>query len=476
VAHARQHLRGASALAVSQAGTRLLSFLVLIVVQKNVTVAENGLFQLALRLAFLMALFTEFGIRGYLLREVARRRENQAAAQAIFGNVLNVRLALVAPVWAVGTLILWAANYPRTTLAAVAIFYVFTVLDSFAMLFKYLFRAYDRMEFDAIFSLLGRGLLLLGLLALWRWHTLTIPAIGTVHVAAAAAETLLLAVCITKVLGLRLVQPWDRAGVGMALRRSIPFAVINIIGTLYMSTGTLALSKMMGEEAVGYYNAASRLPEALQFLPTAVVNALIPFLSRHHRDRELVARYYGLLVRYMGYAAVILSAVLVFAPEWVIRVIARKEYTTALAVFRYYGVWLILIYYQIIGANLLICLDAEKIVMVRAVVALALNVVLNIVGIRLWGLNGAAAALVATEAFSAVLYLLALAHRGVPTPWSAIARIAVVGAVSVALLTGLNARMPDTLRVAVAVAGGSLAACVFLWHDDRSLVRRILRG
>ncbi|MGB9693166.1 MAG: oligosaccharide flippase family protein, partial [Candidatus Sumerlaeaceae bacterium] len=276
MSRARQHLKGATALTISQAGTRFLSLLTLVIIQKHVTVEENGLFQLALRLSFLLALFTEFGIRGYIVREVARCRSERQLSQTVFGNVLNLRLALVVPVGCIGALILWAAGYSRTTLAVVGFFYVFTVLDSFATLFKFLFRAYDRMEFDAIFSVLGRFLILAGLIVLLQAGHLTVPKIAAVHIGAAGAECLALAVSIPMFLQLSLLHRWDSRGILEALRRSIPFAVINIIGTLYMSTGTIALSKMLGEQAVGYYNAASRLPEALQFLPTAVVNALIP--------------------------------------------------------------------------------------------------------------------------------------------------------------------------------------------------------
>lgn len=475
VTRARRHLKSAGFLTFSQAGTRLLSFLSIILIQKNVSVADNGLFQLGLRLAFLLSLFTEFGIRGYVVREVARHREDAAAAQRIFGNVLNLRLALVGPVWVVGAAILWWAGYPKGTIAVIGLFYLFTVADSFAILFKYLFRAYDRMEFDAYFSVLGRTLLLLGLLGLWHLHSLTVPRIAYVHIAAASTEALLLAFCILWILRLRILHPWDSAGILLALRRSVPFAVINIIGTLYMSTGTIALSKLLGEEAVGYYNAASRLPEALQFLPTAVVNALIPFLARHHNERDLVSRYYRILVQYLGYCALMGAAVFLFVAEWVIRVVAKEEYLKAASVFRYYGVWLVLVYYQIIAANILICLDAEKVVMARALLVLVINVVLNVIGIRIWGLNGAALALVTSESLSVLLYYIALSRRRVSLSLQAWGRLATVFILTALPMIALNTLVPDVLRVAAGLGCGILASAYFSWVDDRSLLASIVR-
>ncbi|MCX7625815.1 MAG: oligosaccharide flippase family protein, partial [Candidatus Sumerlaeaceae bacterium] len=239
---ARRHLHNAAWLTVSQAAARLLSFLAVVLIQKNLSVAENGIVQLGLRLSFLMSLFTEFGIRGYVVREIARQRENHRAAQGIFSNVLNLRLALVGPVWAVGTAILWLAGYPRTTLVVVTLFYVFTVADSFATLFKFVFRAYERMEFDAYFSILGRTLLVAALLGCWSLNAFRVSSVSAAHIVSALMEALLLSWCVTKILGLRLRSRWDSRGISLALRQSVPFAVINIIGTLYMSTGTIALS------------------------------------------------------------------------------------------------------------------------------------------------------------------------------------------------------------------------------------------
>jgi len=481
VSHARRHAKSAAALTISQAGTRLLSLLTLIIVQKNVSVAENGLFQLGLRVGFLLALFTEFGLRGYLVRELARHREDRIKSQEIFGNVFNVRLVLVCPVFVIGGLLCALAGYSRPALVAIGLFYFFAVGDSVAMLFKFVFRAYERMEFDAIFSVIGRTLIVSGVVVLWLMRRLTVPSIGGVHIFASLTEAALLALCITHFLGLRLVHPIHWRGMTSVLHRSIPFAVINIIGTMYMSTGTIILSKMLGEESVGYYNAASRLPEALQFFPTAVMNALIPFLARRHNDRALVERYYHFLTRYLGFLAVTCGAVLTLAPQWVITLVAKQDYLTAVPVFRCFGVWLILVYYQILAANILICLDAEKIVMARAVVALVLNVVLNMWWIRLGGVNGAAAALLATEAVSCILYLSALSRRGIPTPVSAFFRIGVVAfSAGIPIVVGLKLFPTAFWGQTLGVTGGIICAAIltvlFALKDDRPVLRSLLKG
>ncbi|MCX7626586.1 MAG: polysaccharide biosynthesis C-terminal domain-containing protein, partial [Candidatus Sumerlaeaceae bacterium] len=245
---------------------------------------------------------------------------------------------------------------------------------------------------------------------------------------------------------------------------------------LYMRTGTIALSNVLGEEAVGYYNAPARLPEALQFLPTAVINSLIPFLSRHHDEKELIARYYQKLVCYLGYAALIFSGVLILSPEWIIRVVAKEEYLSAVTVFRFCGVWLLLVFYQIVAANFLICLDAEKIVMMRAVVALLLNIILNVAGIRLMGLNGAVLALVLTETVSALMYLVALARRGVTLQLGTSLRLLAVGLAITLPVLLLNRIASDTLRVAAGVVSGIGAALFLFWRDDRTLLAKLVEG
>jgi O-antigen/teichoic acid export membrane protein len=474
LSQARHHFKNASALVLSGAFAKVLMFLATVVVIKALSVADNGDFQLAFRYGFILALFTELGVRGYLVRELARSRADEGAARRLFGNVLNLRLLLTPLVLPLAVAVLWAAGYPRHTIVLVIGFFFFAVLDSFAILFKFVLRAYERMEFDALFSILGRAAILCGVCWFAASRVLNPGTVTASHLGAAAIECVLLAILIRAMLPMRFLNPVDPQGIRVTLARSMPFAVLNVVGLLYLSTGTIVLSRLAGSEAVGYFNTAARLPEALQFLPIAVVNALIPFLARHHEDLPLVRRYFSFLIRYLGFFGITFATLFMFETDFVIRAIAKPEYLIAAPAFRWYGLWILLVFIQIATANLLICLNAEKTVMRRFIFSLALNVLLNIAFVHRLGVIGAAAALALTELTSCCLDCVILWRRGVRLPVSAFLEIAAVGAACAAPVLFLQG-IPPLLRLAVSAGTTSLAIALIAWVQDREIIRRILK-
>jgi len=476
MSRATSHAKNILALLASSAFARVLSLVALAISFKALSQEENGVLQFCLRAGYLFALFTEFGIRGYLVRELARIRGNREQAQDLFARVLNARLLLVLPVLVLNIVTLSLLRYDVRTIGLGVALFVYYLLDSFAILIKFAFRAYEQMWVDAVFSTLGRGLLVVGLLGLWWSGILTLERQALVYIVSAAVEFISLAVLLYRRLHISLFVRSHVHAMLSAVRTSIPFAVVNIIGTLYLSTGTFVLSKILGESAVASYNAAARLPEAAQFIPTAIVNALIPFLSRNHGDRHIVDRYTQLLVRYCGYAGVGLAAVFIAEPLGVIHLFAKKEYESAAFLFRYFGFWAILVFYQIVGANVLICLNREKVVMLRALLALFTNVVLNLLLVQRYGLEGSAIALVVSETLSCGLYAWVLWREGIPTPLTTVVEIGIVGVLMVGTMVAVQDEMPSLVRIVVGLAVGAAVVTVLVLRRDGNILLRIFRG
>ncbi|AXA36121.1 MAG: hypothetical protein KatS3mg130_2053 [Candidatus Sumerlaea sp.] len=476
MSRARSHAKNMIALLASSAFARGLSLVALAISFKALSQEENGVLQFCLRAGYLFALFTEFGIRGYLVRELARVRGNHELAQDLFARVWNARLLLVLPVLLLNVVTLSLLQYDgRTVWLSVALF-VYYVLDSFAILIKFAFRAYEQMWVDAVFSTLGRSLLVAGLVSLWFSGTLTLERQALVYIASSGVEFIALGILLWRRLHLSLFVRSHVHAMMSAVRTSIPFAVVNIIGTLYLSTGTFVLSKLLGDTAVASYNAAARLPEAAQFIPTAIVNALIPFLSRHHADRGVVGRYSQLLVRYCGYAGVALAAVFVAEPLGVIHLFAKKEYEPVAYLFRYFGLWAVLVFYQIVGANVLICLNREKVVMMRALLALITNVVLNFLLVEHYGLEGSAIALVCSEVISCGLYAWVLWREGIPMRLSTLLEIGIVGTLMAGTMLALPNELPSLGRMIAGLAVGGAVVGVLVIQRDGQLLRRIFIG
>lgn len=475
MSQARLHLKNATALIFSGAMAKILIFLAMVRIfkDKNISVEDNGVFQLALTFGFIFSLVTEAGVRGYLVRELARARQDVQRSRELFGNVINARIMLILIVTPISFAILSAGHYDNKVICFSSWFLFYALCDSFALLFKFVLRAYERMEFDAVFSVIGRGIILVMIMYFGHSGRLNLTTVTISHITGTVIELAGLTVAMEKLLPLRIIYPLHWDGIKEALRRSLPFAVVNIVGILYLRTGTIALSKMMGEEAVGYFNTASKFPEAATFFPTAVVNALIPFLSRKHEDIKLIRRYFNFLLRYIGMVGIGVSVLFIFDTRWVILTMAKKDYLAEATTFRLFGCWVLLVFVQYALANLLICLNEERVVMKCYCFALGLNIVLNLVFIHFWGISGAAAALCLSELFCTLFDTVMLHRRGIVIPVRIIGQVLAAGVVPAVVLVVLQGSSA-LIRLPLAAIGGSAVVLLIAWKEDRHLIPKLL--
>lgn len=470
----RTHMKNVASLLVSGAMARLLALLATIYVFKRVSLSENDTFLLSLSIGYIVGVLSELGIRGYLVRELAKVHAEPASAQAIFAQVMGARWVFLLVGLPLTAIALALAGYNNAVLWSSAGFILYAILDSYAMLFKFALRAYDRMEFDAVFSVIGRLAVLVLLLICGFMHHLTLLSIVMSYIAGALLECSMLVVFLQRVTPLRILGRTSWEAVKHTMRVSFPFAVVNMIGVLYLRTGTLILSKLAGEGGVAYFNVAARLPEALGFLPIAIVNAFIPHLSRRATDIPLIRRYSGFLVRYLGFAGVFVTVLFAVETRFIILLVSKPAYLVAAPVFRWYGFWLLLSFLQYAMMNILICINEEKLVMWRYAMAFVLNIVLNLILISRWGVTGAAIALTLSELFSLVFNWTILARRQIHVPVSAFVEIALLGGLTAGMLRVCQP-LPPLVRIALAGVVAGCAVLVFAWRTDRELLMRVLR-
>ncbi len=482
----KRHAKNAFALLFSGAISKFFVLIVSIFAFKGLTKEDAGVFQLAYGLGFIFALFTEIGIRGYLLRELARRRDTPAAAQELFGDIFNARIILTIVATPVVLFLLWSLGYTRYINIVTIWFYVYAFLDSVSMMMKFALRAYERMGLEALFSILGRGIIFVFVFLLWYRHTLSVYNLIVVHLAAATIECLGLLVLCHILLPIRYCNFFVWPRIKNILIKSFPFAVINLIGLLYLKTAAITLSKFMGTAAVALFSAAERLPEAALFIPMAIVNALIPTLARSKNNPELINRIYNFLTRLISMLGIYIAMIFFLCPDWVLLLISKREYLPASTTLICCGVWMIAAFQQYITANVLICLDQEKWVMKRYILMCVFNIILTLIFVPLYGLFGAALALAISQVLATSVDMFKL--RRYSCYLSAPDILSILGLMlfeALPLLCPIPFKASErlqhilpvspqtTLSVGLALTVGLIYICFILVYKDRDLLKSV---
>jgi O-antigen/teichoic acid export membrane protein len=163
-------------------------------------------------------------------------------------------------------------------------------------MFYSIFQAFERMEFQAIGQMLSAALILGGVIFAIN-HGFSVVGFASLYVIASAVA-LAYGVAVMKLKFSNLASPsaakvmeFDWSFWEPTIRQALPFFFIAALDLISLRIGTVMLSAMKGEEAVGWYSASFQLAQILLFIPAAFLAALYPVVSRFYVSSEESLRF-----------------------------------------------------------------------------------------------------------------------------------------------------------------------------------------
>ena len=269
--------RNTTLLLLSSVASFVLGFFFTVYVARYLAAEGFGVLSFALAFTALFAVLTDIGLQTLMIREIAR---DKTLARKYLGNIGVLKMLLGIITFGLIALTINLLHYPAETIRVVYLVGLTVILGAFSTMFYGLFRAYERMEFEALGGALSSALTLAG--ALWAInHDYSVVGFGWVYL---AVSTIMLGYCLV-VSKWRFAMPRieiDLVFWKESIKQAWPFALSGLFLTIYVCTDSVMLSVMKGNEEVGWYNAAYRLILILSFLPAAYFGAVFPIMSRLH--------------------------------------------------------------------------------------------------------------------------------------------------------------------------------------------------
>ncbi|AHL23100.1 flippase [Thermococcus nautili] len=390
------------ALMVASVVSKGLAFLTLILLARYLGSENYGKLAFAMALTSFFTVIADFGLSSLIVREVARGKEKAGVYLGTF-SIFKVFLAVV--VFLALVLISHFGGYDYSTKILILLFGIYTILLSYSTFFISFFRAFERMEYEALVRSIEKVFLLV-LTAMFIYLNKKLVYFAVPYLASSSVAVLLaLFLVIHKVDKPKFLS--DKGFLVETLKESLPFALTSIFVIVYFKTDTVMLSFMIGDSAVGIYNAARNLIEGLIFLiPYPLSMALYPIMSRYALNsiEELRKVYiYGFLASLLlGLAGVLF--VLSFR-EKIILLIYGSEYLEATKVLAVLVWTFLVICVSTISSTLLNAVNKQKIVTIGTAIGASLNVVFNYLLIPKYSYVGAAYATLITEGVGFGIYL-----------------------------------------------------------------------
>lgn len=239
---------------------------------------------------------------------------------------------------------------------------------------------------------------LLQLLAVYRcWP---VRALTYITLAATAMSTVILYIQYQREFAGRTACLPDWKLLKEMIVESVPLAIAASCAVLYARCDSIMLGAMLTKAEVGIYSISVSLINVVQIVIVPVRESVYPQLIRLYReDKKLYAKRYvqiSSILTWIYIGGVALSfVVLPYAFRFL-----NPEYGQAFFVYRVHVLGTFFMYNAALRAGHFTLIGKGSVLTISQMISVVANIVMNFVGIQLWGIYGAAIATVITQGVS----------------------------------------------------------------------------
>ncbi len=385
-------IKNISALALGEVITRILSLILIIYIARFLGDTGFGKYSFAFAFTSLFLVLVDPGINTVVIRDVAREKK---MAGKYLGNIVILRSLLSLIAFFLIVVVVNLLDYPDETRLAVYIVGIYTIMTSFSQLTRSIFRAFEKMEYEALLNIVERIIFVsLGMVVLFMGYGL-IEVVSVFLIAGAA--NIILSFFLTErkfaIPGFEMdLELWK-----YLIKEGLPFGVAFIFVTIYIKIDTVMLSIMEGDAVVGWYNAAYQIPMAATLVSAALMESVFPVFSNLYRSsKEALSFAYEKFFRILSIIVIPIVVGVTLLSEKIILILYGEGYKNSIIILQIL-IWFII--FEFLSYLLYITLasiNKQRMNTISTGICASLNIILNFILIHQYSLMGAAIAKVIT--------------------------------------------------------------------------------
>lgn len=398
-------IKNAYFVSIGQAFQKVLAFVLIPIAARYLGDEGFGIYSLATAIMYFVFLFNDLGINTFITREVSKNKER--VSQYYF-NSLFLKFGLTFVDFMLLIVFFKLSHYPENANAVIFIFAIYGILTSVAQLSIGIFQAYERMEFEALILVLEK-LVTTGL-GIWvLTKGLGLIAFSYVFVIGGLVSVLISIFILKRNFNVNKIDFKLKFEFTLELLKdSMLFGASMLLATIYNYVGILILSFMKPAEVIGWYSAAFKLLTITNIIPTILLAATFPTLSREvFLSKEKIAELFTKCFKYLSFLVFPLVVGTIILAKKIILLIFGTEFVNSYIALQILVWAAALIFYNIFLGGLLKAANYQRQLVKIQFWAFLVNVILNLIFIYKYSYIGAAIVTVGTEAliFIACLYI-----------------------------------------------------------------------
>lgn len=392
-------LKNSAWLLVGEISDKILSYLLIIILARmlgDVGLGEYSFVFAAAQTAFLLA---DVGVGDYIVREISRHPER---TKELFSNAVSLKFILnLAGFLAI---IVFISVIPKQNHVYISMLILSSrlALQYFGSLFEVVFQSRNQMQYitggqiverttalilGAYFLLTGKGLVILfaGLLVAYVLKFIYQGFFFLKNVG-----------FIPPSINIQTMKEIIFGG--------IPMWLIGVFAMIYFRIDIIMLSLMVGDQVVGWYSAAYKLIDALNFIPYIIFVSTFPSMSRLFlEDKELLLTLLNRVIRYLIYLSLPITTGTIILSDRILKFIYGGQFNNSSVALQILIVAEALVFVTFILAMTLKSIGREKQVTYTLLFLSIFNILFNLILIPKYTYVGAAIATVASEILSLII-------------------------------------------------------------------------
>lgn len=398
---ARRITRNFLSLTISEVISKVLQLLVFVYIARIFGSAEFGKFSFGLSFALLAFILADFGLSTLLVREISR---NKKLVNKYVSNSLIIKIFLSIITFICTYIFLNIFNYPKDAQIITYLMVLFMVIQSFTSVFYSIFRAFERMHFDAFIKIL-RMFLLLPLVFYTAYSGFSLITV-TLMFPLTEFIILTIAVFITSKEFVKIKPEFQYSFSKKLLKKASLFCLSFVFAGVLLYIDVIMLSKIKTSAEVGIYTAASNLVLALMFIPLMYSNAIFPVLSRFFiRSKKTLRFAYEKSFKYMLILGLPISIGTFIFADKIILLVYGSQYKYSIIALRILAWFIMFRFINTLSGTLLASINKQHSRVFSQGTAAVINIMLNLALIPKLGFIGAGIATVASELLFFIMYI-----------------------------------------------------------------------
>lgn len=391
-------------LTLGRASGDIFTFLFFVILSRAFGQDGIGQYSFAMGFAGFFVVFCEFGLYHFTIKELSRRTDSLGD---YYDRIFSLRLILLPIVFFVLLITVSFLTFPHETKLIIILIGISEMINRQVEGFGAVFIAHEDAHLVGLLEFsLKAAAALVGIAAVLSGVSLVV--VLTALPVVAAAQLLVAYSIVSRKYGRpRLRTSWS--SLTYTMREAAPYALSVFLFQLYSRVNIVLLGFFLGVAATGIYNVAYRVIFILTFIPQFAMMAMLPLASRLYTNsmEQLRILYHKALNLIVLVGVPIAAGVWLIAPDLTMLVFGETFVESAPVLRLLAGLIFLTFLSRTMGTFLISCDRQVERTRSQWIVAWV-NVLGNLVLIPVFGIEGAATAMLISETLLVCLFAVRL--------------------------------------------------------------------